>query len=161
MLFRSVAAEPNDVYAAVSDPTRMGTWSPENRGATVSDARDSGAYVGMEFIGRNKRGGAKWVTHCTVTAADPGSRFEFRVDAIGVKKPSMKSRNATWEYTFESADGGTRVTETWTDDRRWPDAVAFVFDKVVTRGSLFADFQRRNIAKTLTNLQQHFAHSTS
>ncbi|MGU3433928.1 SRPBCC family protein [Actinomycetes bacterium M1A6_2h] len=150
-----VAADPLSLYAAVSDPTRMGEWSPENRGATVTDPRDE-TYVGMTFVGRNKRGGAQWVTLCTVTAADPGSRFAFRVDGIGVKNPRLKARNASWEYRFEPVDGGTRVTETWTDDRPWPDFAATVFDKIVTRGSLFADFQRRNIATTLSNLRAAF-----
>jgi uncharacterized protein YndB with AHSA1/START domain len=150
-----VAADSMSLYSALSDPTRMGEWSPENRGATVTDARGE-AYVGMEFVGRNKRGGARWVTLCTVTAADPGRRFAFRVHGIGAKTPSIKARNASWEYTFEPVDGGTRVTETWTDDRPWPDFAAAVFDRIVTRGSMFADFQRRNIAKTLKNVQGAF-----
>jgi hypothetical protein len=148
-----VDADPAVLYERISDPTVMGTWSPENRGATVDEAREGGAYVGMNFVGRNKRGGTKWVTRCVVTAADPGERFAFRVVAIGVKTPKLKGKNASWEYRFEKVDGGTKVTETWHDDRPWPDFVATAFDKVVTRGSKFADFQRRNIATTLKNIK--------
>ncbi|RRQ25175.1 SRPBCC family protein [Rhodococcus sp. Eu-32] len=152
-----VNADPDTLYAAISDPTNMGDWSPENLGAVVTDPRDT-AYVGMHFVGRNKRGGATWVTRCTVTVADPGKAFEFRVHAIGVKKPRLNAANATWRYDFESVDGGTKVTETWTDDRRkWPDVAALVFDKVVTRGRTFPQFQRRNIRKTLDNLQKAYA----
>lgn len=32
----TVATAPETVYDLVSDPTLMGRWSPENRGATVS-----------------------------------------------------------------------------------------------------------------------------
>ena len=70
----------------------------------------------------------------------------------------MKRAIATWRYEFEHVSGGTKVTETWTDDRRnWPDALAFVFDKIVTGGSTFPEFQRRNIRRTLGNLQRRFA----
>ena len=148
-----IAADPTTAYAHVSDPTRMGQSSPENLGATVADARD-GAYVGMVFDGRNKRGAVRWTTRCEVTAAEPGERFAFRVGAIGLRTPRIPGPIATWEYRFEQVDGGARVTETWTDDRRrWPDGVARVFDTVVTRGQTFADFQRGNIRSTLGRLK--------
>ena len=152
-----VAADANILYDAISDPVQMGNWSPENRGAVVAEPRD-GAYVGMVFDGRNKRGRARWGTRCTVTVAEPAKAFEFRVHAIGVTSPRLKRAIATWRYEFEHVSGGTKVTETWTDDRRnWPDALAFVFDKIVTGGSTFPEFQRRNIRRTLGNLQRRFA----
>ncbi|KAA0019456.1 SRPBCC family protein [Antrihabitans cavernicola] len=151
-----VAATPDAVYDKVSDPTLMGRWSPENRGARVMGEQGK-THVGMTFIGRNKRGAARWVTQCTVTAADQGERFEFRVGAIGVKVPRLPAPIATWEYRFEAVPEGTRVTETWTDDRtRWPDPVANVFDKIVTSGKTFADFQSKNIHITLRNLAKAF-----
>ncbi|ORT56414.1 SRPBCC family protein [Streptomyces sp. CB03238] len=145
---------PMTVYERLSDPTAMGRWSPENRGATVRGER-RGAYVGMVFEGRNKRGPFAWVTRCTVTAADPGERFAFRVHAIGARRPWLPGAIATWEYRFEPVEGGaTRVTEIWTDDRRaWPDAVAGAFDRIATRGRTFADFQRGNIRTTLERLK--------
>lgn len=149
-----VNARAAALYEQVSDPTRMGTWSPENRGATVHDQRD-GAYVGMVFDGRNKRGRARWTTRCTVSKADPGSLFEFHVHTIGLKTPRIKGRIATWQYRFEEMPEGTKVTETWTDGRRtWPDVVANTFDKLATGGKTFADFQRGNIRKTLSNLKK-------
>nr|WSW64904.1 SRPBCC family protein [Streptomyces sp. NBC_00995] len=148
-----VLAEPSLVYEHVSDPTEMGRWSPENRGAKVLGQR-RGAYVGMVFEGRNKRGAMRWTTRCTVTAADPGERFAFRVHAIGAKRPRLPAAIATWEYRFEAVDAGTRVTETWTDDRRaWPDFVADAFDRAATRGHVFAEFQRGNIRTTLQRLK--------
>ncbi|MFF3171101.1 SRPBCC family protein [Streptomyces sp. NPDC057900] len=148
-----VSAAPSAVYAQVSDPTAMGRWSPENRGAKVLGERRE-AYVGMVFEGRNKRGRMSWTTRCTVTAADPGERFAFRVHAIGARRPRLPGAIATWEYRFEEADGGTLVTETWTDDRRaWPDFLANAFDRAATRGHTFADFQRGNIRTTLQRLK--------
>ncbi|MBJ7353173.1 MAG: SRPBCC family protein, partial [Rhodococcus sp.] len=43
-----VNADADTLYAAISDPTKMGQWSPEKTGATVHDPRES-AYVGMVF----------------------------------------------------------------------------------------------------------------
>ncbi|MFE7132800.1 SRPBCC family protein [Streptomyces sp. NPDC057638] len=148
-----IHATPATVYAQVSDPRLMGHWSPENLGATVrGEIRD--AYVGMVFHGHNRRGPLRWTTRCTVLAADPGERFAFRVHAIGRRRPVLRGRIATWEYRFDAVDGGTRVTETWRDDRRgWPDALANAFDRLATRGHTFADFQRANIRRTLSNLK--------
>ncbi|NUK05344.1 SRPBCC family protein [Streptomyces lunaelactis] len=148
-----IDAAASTIYEQVSNPALMGRWSPENRGATVRDGGEQ-AYVGMVFDGYNKRGPLRWTTRCTVTAADAGERFAFKVRAIGGRRPLVPGRIASWEYRFEAAGGGTRVTETWTDDRRsWPDFLANAFDRMATRGDTFADFQRRNIRTTLTNLK--------
>lgn len=148
-----IATDPLTAYAQVSDPTLMGQSSPENQGATVIDAR-GGAYVGMVFDGRNQRGRLRWTTRCTVTAAEPGQHFAFRVHAIGLHTPRVPGAIATWDYRFEPVEGGTLVTETWTDDRRkWPDFVARMFDTVATRGHTFADFQQHNTRRTLDKLK--------
>lgn len=150
----AVGVPPEAAYRAVSRPADMGRWSPENLG-TAEGTGALPAELGTTFVGRNKRGRFRWVTRCTVTAAEPGRRFAFRVHAIGFGRPRLPGPIATWEYRFEPADGGTLVTETWTDDRRaWPSFVAGVFDRFVTAGSTFADFQTRNIARTLKNLKR-------
>jgi len=90
-------------------------------------------------------------------ASDPGRRFAFDVRKIGARTPIVRVRIATWAYDFEPVDGGTQVTETWTDGRaRWPDWVAGMFDRTVTGGKRFADFQRRNIRRTLAEMKADF-----
>ncbi|MFJ9718391.1 SRPBCC family protein [Streptomyces sp. NPDC101213] len=149
-----VDVPPAAVYDAVSRPADMGRWSPENLG-TSRRTPVGPAVVGTSFEGLNKRGGFRWVTRCTVTAAEPGRRFAFRVHAIGIRRPRLRGPIATWEYRLEPAGDGTRVTESWTDDRRaWPDAVAHAFDRTVTGGRTFAEFQVRNIEITLRNLKR-------
>lgn len=160
-----IRADPLSLYERISDVTQMGQWSPENVGATVHNGKTGdgrserqggvpAAYVGMVFDGRNRRGRFGWTTRCTVTAAEPGRRFEFRVHAIGAKTPRLRGPIAIWEYRFEAADSQTRVTESWTDDRRaWPDPLARGFDAVVTGGLTFAQFQSGNIKKTLKTLK--------
>ena len=114
------------------------------------------SHLGHVFEGTNKRGPARWITRCTVTASEPGKVFSFDVQALGVRAPRLRGQIANWSYTFEPVDGGTLVTETWTDHRtRWPDWVAASFDKVAT-GSRFYKFQRGNIARTLKNLKADF-----
>lgn len=152
----TVAADPLSIWNAVADPSQMPRWSPENTGAVVPSP-GSPLSVGDSFVGANKRGRARWRTRCVVTASEPGERFAFDVRQIGPRKPRLTAAIASWEYTFAPVDGGTEVTETWTDARRrWPDALAAVFDKTVTGGRLFSDFQRRNIARTLARLKADF-----
>ena len=148
-----VDADPMTIYRMVADPSQMPRWSPEN---TAGDVPEPGtpAMVGTTFVGSNQRGSARWRTRCRVTIADPGERFAFDVFEFGLRSPFLPVRIATWAYDFEAVDGGTKVTESWTDGRRgWPDALTNAFDKVATGGRTFADFQRRNIAKTLANLK--------
>ncbi|MEU1216396.1 SRPBCC family protein [Streptomyces sp. NPDC005791] len=148
-----IRVTPSAVYERISDPTAMGRWSPENQGAKILGKRRA-AHVGMVFEGRNKRGSFHWTTRCTVTAADPGVRFAFRVHAIGIRRPRLPGAIALWEYRLEAVNGATRVTETWTDNRRaWPDFLANAFDRVATRGRTFAEFQRGNIRTTLERLK--------
>ncbi|MGW6020336.1 SRPBCC family protein [Streptomyces sp. NPDC055099] len=149
-----VEASPQTVYEQVSQPALMGRWSPENLGATVPGG-EVPATVGLVFEGHNKRGPFRWTTRCTVTKAEPGRRFAFRVHAIGLKRPRLRAPIATWEYRFEDSGGGTKVTETWTDDRRsWPTFAANAFDRLATGGRTFAVFQVGNIDRTLKNLKR-------
>lgn len=148
-----INASTEEVWRQLADPTQMPRWSPENTGA-FDGTTGAPLPVGATFAGSNKRGPARWTTQCVVTESEPGVTFGFDVVAIGLRKPRARARIAHWNYTLEPTPTGVRVTETWTDGRKgWPDWAAAVFDKVATRGSLFADFQRRNIAKTLANLR--------
>lgn len=146
-----IDASPAALYDLISDPVQMARWSPENTGATLVDEKPIG--VGTTFRGTNRRGSARWTTESVVTAADPGERFAFRVDKWGTGSRLLTVAVASWEYRFAPVAGGTQVTETWIDDRPWPDAVAAVVDRVLTRGSTFEAFQRRNIRTTLDRLK--------
>jgi hypothetical protein len=109
----AVAARPDEVYAAVADPRRMGEWSPEVfavfvRGRTVGQ--------GTKFVGFNRIGWRVWFTTCRVTAAVPGKAFAFRVSSFGMPV-------ALWGYRVEDVSDDpsaprTRLTEYWEDLRR-------------------------------------------
>jgi hypothetical protein len=149
-----IAVDPMTVYDAVSHPDRIPDFSPENTRGVVDEPGES-AYVGMKFVGWNRRRGMIWTTGCEVTAADPGKRFAFKVNRYGLGPLRVPYSVASWEYALAPVEGGTRVTETWTDDRPgWPDAFALRFDKIATGKPGFAEFQRWNIARSLSQLKK-------
>ena len=107
---RTVSADPEQVYALVSDLPRMGEWSPENTGGTWMKGA-TGATVGAKFQGTNAFGKKKWKTISIVTAAQPGEEFAFDVTAGGMKV-------AAWGFSIAAAaDGGAIVTHWWDDQR--------------------------------------------
>src|SRR5256885_2034195 len=90
----------------VSDVPRMPEWAVENtRCAWLGGA--TGPRVGARFRGQNRKGRRLWWTTSTVTGADPGRRFAFRVTSLGLPV-------ADWAYEIEPAPHGCIVTEsTW------------------------------------------------
>jgi uncharacterized protein YndB with AHSA1/START domain len=98
-------APPEEVWALVSDVTRIGEFSPEtfeaewNRGST-------GPEVGAFFKGHVKRNGVgpTYWSPCRVTKCVPNEVFEFSVGA-----DQMTLNN--WGYRLEREGAGTRVTE--------------------------------------------------
>jgi uncharacterized protein YndB with AHSA1/START domain len=100
-----VEAPPNEVYALVSDVTRMGEWSPETTSAEWVDGA-TGPEVGAHFKGRNRHGIARWSTTPRVVAAEPGREFAFATTWLG-------KDNTQWTYRFEPDGDGTRVTESF------------------------------------------------
>jgi uncharacterized protein YndB with AHSA1/START domain len=138
---REIAAPAEQVWAMVSDVTRMGEWSPENVGGTWLGST-TGPQSGAKFRGTNHIGKRKWKTVATVVDAEPGRRFSFRVATMGLKV-------AEWGYTFEPTATGCRVTETWIEQR------ASLFKPVarlVTGVADRATHNRAGMEKTLERL---------
>lgn len=100
---RHVVAPAGTAYDLITDITRMGEWSPENRGGQWLDPA-SGPAVGARFTGRNRRKAA-WTTTATVTAADPGRAFTFVTGRVD--RPDTR-----WHYAISPTDQGCQVTET-------------------------------------------------
>ena len=112
-----VGAPPEDVWALVSDVTRMGEWSPETTSARWVEG--DGPEPGAKFKGTNKRR-LSWTTTCTVEAAEPGREFTF-----------VAGKDTRWRYTFEPSAGGCRVTESY-EILKEPGAVMRFFTKLGT-----------------------------
>ncbi|UYP17179.1 SRPBCC family protein [Rhodococcus sp. Z13] len=96
-----VSADPEKVYALVSDVTRTGEWSPVCVECRWDDGH--GPEVGSFFTGRNVNPERTWETRSQVVAADPGREFAWSVGPGLVR----------WGYLMEPVEGGTKLTETW------------------------------------------------
>lgn len=138
---RQISASPTVLYDMVSDLTRMGEWSPEATGGGWTSGSLPG-IVGARFSGSNANGKKRWKTISIVDEAEPGKSFAFRVVVGPIKI-------ARWGYRFDALDGGTKVTETWLDQRGW-----FV-NKIGELASGVADrlsHNRLGMEQTLENL---------
>lgn len=98
---RTIAASPDELYNIITDVTRIGELSPECRNAEWV-GKNTGPVVGARFKGQNELGDSKWTTKPTVTEAEPGEVFEFKVP-MGF--------GPTWRYEFHPVPEGTRVVE--------------------------------------------------
>ena len=103
----TIAAPPDDVYAIVSDVTRIGELSPVCKSAAWDDASAAGKE-GAWFTGHNEIGDVSWDTHCKVVAATPGREFTWINHG-----PNGDVELVRWGYMFEPEGDGTKVTETW------------------------------------------------
>lgn len=113
---RSIAASPETVFAAITDITRMGEWSPENHTSVWKDGVTEAA-VGARWVGENRNGNNEWVTEARVSELVPNERFTFECLAPA----SGDFHFSTWRYDIEATDAGCLVTEHWQDLR--PDAI--------------------------------------
>ncbi|MEL6983788.1 MAG: SRPBCC family protein [Actinomycetota bacterium] len=109
---RSIAAPAEAVFAAITDITRMGEWSPECVRAEWSDGF-SGPATGARFIGHNVNGDKEWSIESTIVELVENERFFF--DCISSVTPDFVF--ARWGYSIEPAETGCTVTEYWQDLR--------------------------------------------
>ena len=99
-----VEASPDEVWALISDVTRIGEFSPECQRAEWTEGE--GAEVGNKFRGYNKSGDYEWNAECIITAAEPGAEFTYSV-------PPGFDAATTWSFRIEEIDGGSRITESF------------------------------------------------
>ena len=113
---RDIAASPGEVYAAISDVTRMGEWSEECHACEWHEGVD-GPAVGATFDGHNRNGDNEWTTQGKVIEAEPGRSFAFECSMFDF-------HFSTWGYRIEPTETGCRVTE-WSEDLRPESALQF------------------------------------
>lgn len=97
-----IDAPIQDVYAAVSDVTRTGEWSPVCQDCWWDES--DGPWVGSFFTGRNVTPTRTWETRCEVIVADVDEAFGW----------SVTDGNVHWTYRLKPTAGGTGLTESWT-----------------------------------------------
>ena len=138
---RDIAASPATVFAALTDITRMGEWSPETYACEWKDGATEAA-VGAMWVGHNRNGDKEWTTEARITELVPNERFVF--DCI-VRDFVF----STWGYTIEPTEGGCRVTEHAQDFR--PEA-ALERSAQISGVTDRAAHNRAGMATTLANL---------
>jgi uncharacterized protein YndB with AHSA1/START domain len=100
-----IAASPDEVWALVSDVTRIGEFSPETFEAEWTRG-STGPEVGASFKGHVKRNGVgpTYWSPCQVTKCVPNEVFEF---SVGTDAVTLNN----WGYRMEPDGAGTKVTE--------------------------------------------------
>jgi hypothetical protein len=106
-------AAPDEVWALVSDVTRIGEFSPETFEAVWTHGA-TGPAVGARFKGHVKRNGVgpTYWSPCTVTRCEENEVFEF---AVGLDGNAL----TTWGYRLNAEGDGTRVTEYFRLTPKW------------------------------------------
>jgi hypothetical protein len=101
----TTGASPAAVWDVVRDPTRVGEWSHECRGAEWVDGATE-ASPGARFRGRNRQGRARWTRVSEVVTVDAPRELAWRTI------PSMLYPDSTrWTITVAPAEGGTRIVQ--------------------------------------------------
>jgi polyketide cyclase/dehydrase/lipid transport protein len=134
-----IAAAPEQVYAVVSDLTRMGEFSPECCRVEWLDGA-AGPTPGARFVGENRGGPVTWSRHGRIVRAEAGLEFSFVTEEGG--------RDSTlWTYRLRPAGHGTSVTESY--EVHWIPGWMRVVDVITFRRQQLA----RNMATTLARLK--------
>jgi len=101
-----IAAPPEQVYAFITDVSKLSTLSPECIRAEWNAGQSLG--VGATFHGWNQAGDHAWDVECVVSAVEPNKEFAFRA------APELLGEHATlWRFVLEPKEGGTHVTESF------------------------------------------------
>jgi hypothetical protein len=109
---RHIDADPQTLYALVSDVTRTPEWSPEVIECRWLD-HAVGAAVGARFVARNKRRWFTWSNTPVVEVADPAREFS-------ICRTERGGGSIRWRYTFQPEGNGTQVIESYEVLRRVP-----------------------------------------
>jgi uncharacterized protein YndB with AHSA1/START domain len=106
---RDIAATPGVVFAALTDITRMGEWSPETHLAEWNEGYDKAA-LGGRYTGHNRNGDKEWSIEAEIVELVVDKRFFFDCNSRGFVF-------SKWGYSIEPTADGCSVTEYWQDLR--------------------------------------------
>lgn len=137
-----IDASPDEVWALVGDPARMGEWSPECRRVRWLGSV-TGPAVGARFRGDNRIGWRRWSTTGTVSTYEPGRAVAWDV-SVG---PLAVAR---WSYRVEPDGTGCILTESF-EDRRG--ALITVIGSAARGVGDTETHNRAGMAQTLANVK--------
>lgn len=102
-----VPATPEQVWAVLTDVTRIGEWSHECHTAQWLGGAEAAA-IGAQFLGHNEFRTNKWSKTCTITDVQPVRRFVYETSS------SFKDPGATrWTFTLEPTASGCHLTQSF------------------------------------------------
>jgi uncharacterized protein YndB with AHSA1/START domain len=93
-----VAAPPEQVWAVLTDFSRMARWSPEL--VAMKPLLRGGLRVGQQYVGINRRGVVVWPTRSVVAELEPGRRVAW----------DTRSSGARWIWELEPEGDGDAST---------------------------------------------------
>lgn len=136
----TINASPAQVWAAVTDVTRMPAWSPQVRKTFVIGGP---LRMGSRFVNINRDGWKHWPTTAKVVRFSPNSDFAFRVT----------ENRTVWSFRLEEVEDGTRLTQR----RETPEGISPVSRALVGVAlggqSAFTAAMRSGMARTLERLK--------
>ena len=101
-------ATPEQIWAVVADPARIGEWSHETQGGLWLDGATTAA-PGARFRAGNRVNWSKWSRVCEIVTADAPRELVWRT------VPSAVYRDSTeWRISLEPVEGGTRIVQSFT-----------------------------------------------
>ncbi|MGY2874186.1 uncharacterized protein YndB with AHSA1/START domain [Marmoricola sp. URHA0025 HA25] len=137
----TIAAPPDQVWAAITDLRRMPYWSPEL--LRMVPLRPGGLKVGQQYLGVNRRKAVVWPTRSVVADVEPGRRLAW----------DTRSSGARWIYELAPEGQGTRVVHRRPVPRRLT-LVSRVFAPLFLGGNDgHADDLERGMHQTLERLK--------
>jgi uncharacterized protein YndB with AHSA1/START domain len=93
----TIDAPPAQVWAALTDLTRMPDWSPEL--LRMVPLKPGGLKVGQQYLGLNRRKAVVWPTRSVVAQVEPERALAW----------DTRSSGARWIYELTPEGSGTRV----------------------------------------------------
>lgn len=137
-------ASAHAIWDALTDVTRMGSWSPECTRCEWLTV-DGQIGVGARFRGFNRWGRLRWSTTCTVEV--------FDVDRCFAYQARHASGAATrWTYLLEPDDTGTTVTERF-ESVNSPAAV-LMLDRVAARPGRLHRHMEATLARLFADVER-------
>lgn len=137
-----IDAPPERVWELVSDVRLMPELSPELQSADWVDGA-TGPACGARFVGCSRHDAlGEWSTTSYVVECDPP-----RVFAWAVQDPDRPT--ATWRFTLEPADGGTRLTQ-WVRMGPAPSGLSLAIERMPDREQKIVFVRLREFEANMT-----------
>lgn len=136
-----INATPEQVWAIVKDPVRMGSFSPQVIRTVVLGGK--GVGVGTKTLNLNHRGLLVWPTRAKVVEFDAPRRYAYRV----------KDNFSVWSFTLEPSAAGTKVTHRREVPQGLSDVSITLTDKVLGGQQVFTAELQQGISQTLRRLK--------